>query len=500
MSKPPDNEPAEDLKTKAARGAFVNIVAQAIAFVSQTVGVIVLARILSPHDFGIVAMVTAFSVWLMNFGLNGFTEYIIQKRDISNEEVSAIFWLHVLIATITAFLFVIFGYFLVGFYDEPALFGISVAMASSFIFCSLYTCHFALLKREMRFISIAMVELFAMILSVVLAISAALSGLGYWAVVTRQLTIPAVMMISSWFISSWRPSHRTLKAALPGLKYTLKIYCNLSLGLATKNVDKILLGRFHGAFLLGQYDRAFFLASVPATQMLNPLQSVALSTLSKLQHDPTKFTSYFLKATSLVSFIGTIGALIMTLTAQDIIFMLLGPEWSQAGKIVMAFGPGIAASLVYGTISWLHLSLGTPARWVKWNICAVSTIIVSFIITAPLGGVAMAIAMSLCQYILVLPGLWYAGKPIGLKISAVIKVIWAFFASGFFVFFLWVMLPPFWPPLDLFLNKIGPLFRFIVVSTTASLAYLVFVSLLQMSFKTYTDFWRIFVLIMDKRG
>lgn len=488
------------LKAKAIRGAGINVAAQFLGFVCHTVGVIVLARLLTPKDFGLVAMVTAFSQWIMNFGVNGFTEYIIQKQHISKQEVNSIFWSHFFLATFLAIGFTYFGLFLVDFYAEPTLSGIAAAMATSFILYALFTCHFALLKREMKFASIAIVQLVAVILSIVLAIAFAIGGKGYWAVVTRQLTIPAVTMIAAWILCPWRPHRpRELSNALPGLKYAFHVYCNFSIGYLMRSSDKVLLGKFHGAELLGNYDRAYHLSSMPASQLLTPLHSVALATLSRLRYDKERFSVYYTKAVSMVAFLGTIVAVILTLSAQDLIPLLLGPEWAEAGRVVMAFGPGIAATLVYGTHSWLHLSLGTPNRWLRWNLFAATLTITAFIIAAPFGAVAMAIAFSACAYLLVIPGLWYAGRPIQLSVATLLRSFWAYFASAICVCIFWLYLSAYWLPLNGLLARLSPVIRVVMTSCVASFLYLAIVIILQRSFTSISEILSLFRVILSPR-
>ncbi|MCK7489987.1 MAG: oligosaccharide flippase family protein [Anaerotruncus sp.] len=129
------------LKNKAIRGASVNIAAQSVAIACQTVGAVILARLLGPTDFGLVAIVTAFSTWIANFGVNGFTEYIIYRPDLSKDEVVSIYWLHVLIASVLTAGFVGFGFALVGIYRQPRLSGIAAAMAASFVLRSVDNPH-----------------------------------------------------------------------------------------------------------------------------------------------------------------------------------------------------------------------------------------------------------------------------------------------------------------------------------------------------------------------
>lgn len=488
------------LKAKAVKSASINIITQTLGFVCQTVGVVVLARLLRPKDFGLVAMVTAFSLWLMNFGINGFTEFIIQKQHISEEEVSSVFWLHLSIAMLLAAGFTFFGLFLVDFYKEPALSGIGAAMSTSIILQALATSPLALLKRELKFASIAIVELIAAILSIVFAIAVALSGMAYWAVVTRQLTITAVTMTGAWILCPWRPGlPRDLSRALPGLKYAVQVYGNFTLGYLTRSLDKVLLGKFQGPEVLGNYDRATYLASMPANQVLAPLHGIALATLSRLRHDKEKFSSYYTKAVSLVSYLGILAALVVTLSAQDLVLLLLGPKWVQAGGIVMALGPGIAAFLVYETHSWLHLSLGTPKRWLKWNLFSSALTIITFILAVPFGAVAMAIAYSARMYVLIVPALWYAGRPIQLSVRVTISSVWAYFASAVSVCLFWLSFYSYGIPLNRMLMELNLINRIVITSFIASFLYIALVIIIQRSLKSVHEILSLIPLILSRR-
>lgn len=489
-----------NLKTNAVKGAGINVIAQFIGTICQTVGVIVLARLLKPTDFGLVAMVTAFSMWVMNFGENGFAEFIIQKEHISKEDVNSIFWLHVFIASLLALAFIFFGIFLVDFYSEPALWGIAAAMSTSIILTAFTTSPLALLQREMKFTSIAILQLVAIVLSIVFAIAAAAGGMTYWSVVIRQLTVSMVTAIGAWIFCSWRPGIPVhLSRAFPGLKYAVQVYCNYSLGYLTKNIDKMLLGKFYGSEFLGNYDRAYYLSSMPANQLLFPLSKVALATLSRLVNDKERFIAFYIKAITILSLLGTFSALILTLTAEDLILMLLGPKWKDAGRVVMAFGPGIAATLLYGTRTWLHLSLGTPNRWLRWNIFASIVTIAAFLIAAPYGPVSMAIAYSTTGYVLVVPALWYGARPIDLSIKAIFVPLSAYFASATTVLISWVLLSSYWSPLISLLEKLSTLVRILMVSCVALFFYFAFVILFQWSFRSIREILTITRLFFTAR-
>lgn len=478
----------DNLKSKGVKGAGINVVAQFVGLIFHIGGVIILARLLTPKDFGLVTMVTAFSMWFMNFGSNGFTEYIIQKEQISAEELSSVFWLHILIACLLSVGFSFFGLYLVDFYSEPQLWKIAAVMSTSFILMGLCTSHLAILQREMKFISVAFLGLIALILSFIFSIGAAVIGMSYWAIVIRQLTIPVVTVIGAWALCTWRPSYpKQITHASHALKYAIQVYSNISIGYVMRNADKVLLGKFHGTVALGLYDRAYYLSMTPVEQLLSPLHNVALATLSRLRNDREQFIRYYIKAVAMVSFLGIPVALILTILAEDLILLLLGPSWHEAGRIVAAFGPGIAGMLIYGTYFWLHLSLGTPDRWLKWNLISSSITVSAFFVAAPYGGFAMAIAYSVTVYALLLPALWYAGRPIDLSIKTLIESLWPYLASGAAVCILWILLSSYYPPLMGFLGMLSLIPRILIISSIALFLYLALVIVCQRSFRSIRD-------------
>lgn len=489
-----------ELKKKAVKGAGVNIAGNFLGFLFHTFGVIILARLVLPKDFGLVAMVSAFSILPMNFGVNGFIGYIIQTENIIEEEINAIFWLHVSIAIFMAFCFSGFGLFLVYFYSEPALKGISFGISITFIFMALHTTPRALLWRDMKFSYVAFGDLLARIISVTIAITLAFYGMAYWAVLIRQIVSPLVTMIVSWCLCPWRPGYpHDLKRAIPGSKYALKIFGNETVNYFTKSIDRILLGKIYGSETLGLYDRASQLTSIPAGQLLRPLTSVAQATLSRLRDDKEKFTAFYLKAVSMVSFLGTAIAVFLVLSSDDLVPLLLGPGWSETARILKAFSPSIAAILLYGTLSWLHVSLGTPGRWLRWNILATILTIIAFIIAASFGAIALAFAYSASMYILVLPGLWYAGRPIQLSIPALLRCVGPYFIGGILTFFIWFFLPVYCPPINNLLMVLNLLCRIIFIGFVTSWTYILIVSIIQRDFSSLREVVGIFRLMLSRR-
>lgn len=419
------------LKTRALRGATVSVISQLLMFVIQTGGTILLARLLMPGDFGLVTMVLSISLLLQNFGVNGFTEAIIQKDIINHGQISTLFWINAGISLLLALLFVGSAPVIVWFYKEPRLYGITVAIASSILFAGLSTQHLALLKRNMQFNKISINNVIGTTISSIAPIFLAWWGWGYWALVAKWVLAPLMITIGAWILCDWRPGLPARRTGVrPMLRFAFHAYGNFVMSYLRRNIDKILIGRTFGSQPLGYYDRAYHLSNMLPIQIITPLYSVAVSTFSKITDEPEKYRSNYLKVLSLFAFIGMPLSAALTLISRDVIILVLGPQWYEAGGIFLAFSLSIGITIIYITHGWLHLSLGTPDRWFRWSVVEFAVTMICFFIGLPFGALGIAFAFSASFYILLLPALWYAGKPVELKITSVLSSIWRYYVSA----------------------------------------------------------------------
>lgn len=430
-----------DLKKKALRGAGATVFSQVSVYCIQMIGTIILARLLTPADFGLIAMVTAFSLLLRNCGLRGFTEATIQAEVIDHKKISTLFWINLVLSLALTLFFIALAPLLAWFYDEPRLKSITVAIALSFVFTALSTQHLALLARNMQFYRITVNEVVATIVGVVAAIIMATQGYGYWALVVRRVVPFIAIAGGAWILCRWVPSLPARGTGVkPMLKFGMNTYGNFASNYVSRNLDKVLIGWRHGAQSLGFYERAYYLFVMPVNQLSYPLTNVAVSALSKLRDDPEKYRDYYLKALSMIAFVGMPLSATLTLIGKDFLLLLLGPQWYKAGEIFTVFGPGVGILLVYGTHGWLHLSLGRADRWFRWGIVELIGTTFCFTVALPFGAIGVAFAYTASFYLLVLPGLLYAGKPVNLSLSSVLSATWKYYASalssGFLCWFL----------------------------------------------------------------
>lgn len=421
----------EGLKKRALVGAGFSVAAQTLNYGIQTVGTIILARILTPEDFGLVSMVATFSLLVQNFGINGFTEAVIQRRDLTDDEMRKLFWANLLIMSGLTAVFMLLAPVIAWFFGEPQLRNISVGMAISILFSGLGTCHLALLARNMKFKLTATAQVLAAAASTGLAILMALQGLGFWSLVGRAVTVPLVTSVFAWLFCRWKPGIPAKGTSIrPVLAFGGKTYGNFLLTYVRNNLDKVLVGKVFGKSPLGHYDRAYQLSSVLPNQLTIALSGVGVSTLSRLVDDPPKYRAYFSKALTVLAFLGFPGSVLFTLLGKDIIILLLGDQWTTAGTIFAALGPGIGALVIYNTNVWLHISLGRVDRLLKWGFLVLGISIASYSLGLLFGPLGVAVAYSVMFYVLLIPALSYAGRPLGIGPDFFIAILWKYFVSA----------------------------------------------------------------------
>jgi O-antigen/teichoic acid export membrane protein len=421
----------DGLRRAAVRGAGITIFAEGTSFVVQMGATMVLARLLTPKDFGVVTMVTTFSLLFYSVGLNGFTEAILQRDELSDSLASNLFWINIGIGAILTVGFAALGPLLAHFYHDSTVKHVAEGMSLSIIVGSFSVIHLALLKRAMRFKSVSANRVFARVVSVVLSILAAIVGWGYWALVAGYIAQELSSSIGAWYLCRWIPR---LPRRAPGTDSAVKFAANVCLRLgfsySSGNIDNLLVGWRFGASALGFYKKAFDLFYLPANQLLSPMSAVAIGTLSRLNRDREQYQRYFLLGISVLAFLGMgIGA-DLTLVGRDLIRSLLGPGWTETGRIFAFFGPGIGVMLLCNTHGWIHLSIGRPDRWFRWSVIEFLCTVGLFLIALPWGPEGIALAWTTSYFILMFPAFWYAGKPIDFGVASILAVVWKFFAAA----------------------------------------------------------------------
>ena len=426
--------PAETdgLRRLAVRGAGVTVLSQVVSFLIQLIATAVLARLLTPADFGLLTMVTTFSLLLMNVGLNGFTEAVLQRERMDHELASTLFWINAGLGLVLAAAFAALGPLLARFYGEPRVTAVSGALALTIVLTCLSVQHLALLKRAMLFTHVSANDIVARAASVLVSIPLAWMGWGHWALVAGALALSLSTVIGAWTMCRWLPGRPRLTPGTRSMvQFAMHTYARFMTGYGTANLDKFLVGWAFGPTPLGFYRKAYDLFVMPANQVSSPLTAVAVAALSRVNDDARRRRRYLLEALSTIAFVGMGLGGALTVVGHDLLRVLLGPGWEEAGRLFTLFGPGIGAMLVYGTHGWIHLSMGRPDRWVRWGLVELGIAATLFLVALPWGPAGIAAASAASYWILMLPGLWYAGQG-QLDVAAIVGAIWKYVAAAAF--------------------------------------------------------------------
>lgn len=421
----------KDLKDKVIRGGLAKIGSQAATLALRLGSLVVLARLLDPKDFGLVTMVTAVTGVFRIFKDAGLSTATIQRDTISHEQMSTLFWINMLLGVVLAFLLITIAPVIVAFYHEPRLFWVTVALAADFIFTGATAQHSALLQRQMRFDTIALIDIITLLAGIIVAIAMAVDGWGYWALVGQAVITPVAYAICTWAVVRWIPGAPSRKVGIRSMvRFGGMVTLNSLVVYIAYNLEKILLGRFWGADALGTYGRAYQLINIPTDNLNSSISGVAFSALSRIQDDPNRQKRYFLKGYSFLLALTLPITIACAIFADDMIFVVLGPKWKDAGPIFRLLSPTIVIFALINPFAWLLFSIGLVGRSLKIAFVIAPLVIVAYIIGLPYGPRGVALAYSTAMALWVIPHIAWCIHGTGISGRDILKTVSRPFVSS----------------------------------------------------------------------
>ena len=424
-----------NLKQKSIQSSLITFGSQPLKLIIGIGSTAILARLLTPGDFGLLAMIAPlFSLVdsLSNFGLE---TAVVQKEDLNRQQASVIFWrslkINSLLIGVTALLAPVVAWF----YHEERLTGMILGLAVGAFSVCLAFLHKSLLKRQMRFGTLTIIELISLILSSIVAIAAAKIGWGYWALVLQLAVMQVIQSIAQWLVCDWRPSKY-----VPDDKLNAELDSTMSYGkhltgfrFLTRigmHLDRILIGYISGASVLGLYSVAYKWAYFPFEQVYFPMFDVAVSSLSRVQHDSDLYRSYA-RLGLMPIFAFCFPALAFSFVeARNIILLLLGEQWLEAVPLFRLLAIAVYVVSMYRVTKWLYVSAGQTQRQFRWALIYTPTMILAVVIGAKWGayGVAMGYMLGIC--FLTYPAVNYCLKFSPLGWVNFLAVVWRPFVAS----------------------------------------------------------------------
>jgi PST family polysaccharide transporter len=390
-----------DLKQKTTRGALVSTGALGLTLVMRTGSMMILSRLLLKEDFGLVNMVTAFTGFLSLFRDAGLSMATVQRDFVSEGQRATLFWANLAVGAALAVASVLAAPVLATFYGQPKLLWVTAALGASFLFYGASAQHRAMLQRAMRFGTLALVDISSLVVSTAVGIGLAWAGWGPWALVAMTVALPAATVVGVWLPTRWIPGPpRRGTGVRSMLWFGGTVTLNTVIMYLAYNADKVLLGRFFGVEALGVYGRAYQLVNLPTESLNSTIGTVGFPALSRMQNDPQRLRTYFLKGYSLFLSVVmpiTVGC---ALFAEDIVRVFLGAKWSDAAVVFRLLAPTILAFALINPLAWLMLASGHALRSLKIAFVIAPLIIASYVLGLRGGPQGVALAFSAVMVLL----------------------------------------------------------------------------------------------------
>jgi PST family polysaccharide transporter len=397
---------------------MVTMTAQGASIVIQLASTIVLARLLSPEDFGIIAMVTAVTAFAAVFRDLGLSSAAIQSKTLSESQQSNLFWVNAAVGAFLTAVVAAISPLIALFYGKPELTLVSMALSTSFLIVSLGTQHDARLIREMQFGRRSASVIGGAVMGLAISIALALAGYSYWALAWGNISGAATTTLLLFGMSSFKPG---MPKRGSGILQMVKFGANVTgfnvINYFARNLDKILLGRVWGSDVLGYYSKAYALLMFPLTAVRRPVSTVAFPAMSKLQNDPAGFRAYYRRVTLLISLVTMPIVAYSFICARPLIDVLLGPKWLD---VVPIFSVLAATAFIQAPVSLnglVQLSLGRSRRYLMIGATAAVAVSIGFCIGVRWGPIGVAAGYAAATYLFLIPLLWWGFRESSLRVA-----------------------------------------------------------------------------------
>jgi PST family polysaccharide transporter len=352
---------------RAARGAVVTLGAQGIRIVVQVLSVVVLSRLLSPRDYGLIAMVLAVIGVADVFRDLGLSTAAIQARTLTAAQRTNLFWVNSALGLVLGGVVFALAPALAHVYGQPELVDIARVLALSFLLNGVATQYRADLTRRLLFARLAVADVVSPVIGLGVGVVMALSGAGYWALVGQQLAQYAVMMTVVVTAGRWLPGRPDRTAPMGGLlRFGWNMVGVQLIGYTANNIDSITIGARFGAGALGVYSRAFQLLMTPLGQLRGPATQVALPVLSSLQDDGHRFAEYLRRGQLALGYTLVAGLGLVVGAAEPVTAVFLGEQWGSVPPLLRF----LALAGIFETLAlvgyWVYLSRGLTGQLVRY--------------------------------------------------------------------------------------------------------------------------------------
>lgn len=440
-------DPKEEMSgSLVKRGAINTGLAQALKLVLQLCSVAILSRLLSPNDFGLLAMAGPIVAFLAMFQNLGLTQLTVQRPTISHKEINFLFWISTAAGVVVTLVILLIAPVAAAFYGEPDVGLLVAGLALPFLITSSGAQHIALINRRMEFGNLAIIDVATSAVTLIVVVGWALYAPSFWALWAGAVAGAVVSISLSWIYSRWRPSMpRWTEEGWGMIKFGSDLTGFNLANFFARNLDNVIIGKVSGSVSLGLYERAYKLLLFPLTQVTNPLSQVMLPTLSRLVSEPGRYRYAFIRVMRLMLLAILPGVAAAIAMADTLIPFFLGEKWVAAIPIFQALGFAAMVQPLNNPAGWLFISQGRSRDFLWCGLATAVIAISAFALGITWGPVGVAVCYAVSE-ILKTPILWWFVCRKGpIRLYDFFGQIWPFIVGGLLAILIIMNVLPYLP-------------------------------------------------------
>ena len=304
----------------------------------------VLARLLTPEEFGVIAIVMVFISFfqlLSNFGLG---PAIIQNKELTKSDIQSLFTFSILVGLVLSLLFYLAAPAISAFYNEPKLNEIAKLLSLAILFFSINVVPQSLNYKELRFKQVGIISVIVQIVTGTIAIYFALRGYSYYALVIKSICDGLLIFIGNYLLSPIALGLRIKRSSLVKIyKFASYQFLFNFINYFSRNADNLLIGKYFGTAALGFYDKSYKLMMMPVQNITHVITPVLQPILSEFQDDKKKIYNSYLKVVKILATIGFPLSVLLYFSAPEIINIIFGSQWIESIPVfkILALTVGI---------------------------------------------------------------------------------------------------------------------------------------------------------------
>lgn len=380
-----------DIGRAVATGIKWKAITQVISEGSRVLVALILARLLTPHDYGVAGMAMVCVSFASLFTDPALGTALVQRRRLTEQDRSTVFWTTCAIGVVVALAGVGLSGLVADMFGQREVKPLFMVLSVGLFLSAASVTQLALLTRELAYRSIEIRQIAATLVAAVCAVSVAFAGFGPWAIITNWLVFTAVSLVFVWTLTPWRPTFTFSRDSLTDLGgFGVKVFGARVLTWGSSNMDNVLIGRFLGAAPLGAYALAYNVMYVPITRISVPLLSVLSPAYARMQHDRERLFATWLKSKSMITALLGPAFAVVIVVSPDLVPVAFGSKWHAAVVPIQLLSlAGLAQTVVAPHWSILT-ALDRPGTLFRVNLLVTAVTIAAFVAGLPFGIVGVA--------------------------------------------------------------------------------------------------------------